>query len=541
MEWYEKRRFGDLADDVADKFGKREALIFGRNRYSFSQQAREIDNAAKGLIAIGVEKGDHVALWLSNCDNWIFIAFAVVKIGAVLVPINTRFRINDLDYVLRQSDSKFLITHDTSGPIDYLSMVRDVVSLPINGNLIQDPNIQKLKHVLILGNSEPEGVMSWTSVLEAGKGITDKDLSDRADSVDPDDPVFIMYTSGTTGFPKGVVHSHKLVRNVEDRAFRLAISPNDVILNYLPLFHAFGYSEGALTAMVSGACQVVTESFNPDECLDLVVHEGVTIIHGFEAHLHGLTKAQEANPRNLSTLRTGLFAAGMHSATPVVRRGNEVLTPLKSVSGYGMTEVWVGAGIGSLDDDLKYRCESSGDVGLGYQMRVVDLETGLPQGPGKPGELQVKGYSLMLGYYNNPEETASAFDQEGWFKTGDTAVWLENGYIRLLGRYKDMLKVGGENVDPMEAEGLLLEHTEVHQVAVVGAPDVRLSEIPIAYVRLTPGSSLSADAIINYCRGKLASFKIPQKVVFVEELPMTASGKIRKIELREDAKQRFSL
>ena len=537
MDWYRKRRFGDLADDAAARFGSSEALVFEDNRYSFTEQAAEIDRAAKGLMAAGIEAGDHVALWLNNCADWIFIAFALSKIGAVLVPINTRFRTNDLDYVLRQSDSKMLITHDRSGPIEYLDMVRDVVALPEDGDTVDDPGFPELKRVVILGEASP-GIASWTSIKDAGTAISDGDLATRAESVDPDDPVLIMYTSGTTGFPKGVVHSHKLIRNVEDRAFRMAITANDTILNYLPLFHDFGYSEGALTALVTGARQIVTGTFDPDECLDLLARERATLMHGFEAHLKALSEAQEARPRDVSSLRTGLFAAGMHSATPITRRGNKVLAPMKSVSGYGMTEVWVGAAIGALDDDMASRCESSGATAIGYELKIVDPESGADQPPGVPGELLVKGYSLMLGYYKKPEETAAVFDADGWFRTGDSAVWMENGYLKFLGRYKDMLKVGGENVDPMEAEGLLLEHPGVHQVAVVGMPDPRLTEVPAAYVQCVPGVDLSAEDIIAHCRGKLASFKIPHHVVFVDDFPMTASGKIRKVELREDAERR---
>jgi fatty-acyl-CoA synthase len=537
MDWYRKRKFGDLADDAAARFGSGEALVFEDNRYSFTEQAAEIDRAAKGLMAAGIEAGDHVALWLNNCADWIFIAFALSKIGAVLVPINTRFRTNDLDYVLRQSDSKMLITHDRSGPIEYLDMVRDVVALPEDGDTVDDPGFPELKRVVILGEASL-GIASWTSIKDVGNAISDGDLATRAESVDPDDPVLIMYTSGTTGFPKGVVHSHKLIRNVEDRAFRMAITANDTILNYLPLFHAFGYSEGALTALVTGARQIVTGTFDPDECLDLLAREHATLMHGFEAHLKALSEAQEARPRDVSSLRTGLFAAGMHSATPITRRGNKVLAPMKSVSGYGMTEVWVGAAIGALDDDMASRCESSGATAIGYELKIVDPESGADQPPGVPGELLVKGYSLMLGYYKKPEETAAVFDADGWFRTGDSAVWMENGYLKFLGRYKDMLKVGGENVDPMEAEGLLLEHPGVHQVAVVGMPDPRLTEVPAAYVQCVPGVDLSAEDIIAHCRGKLASFKIPHHVVFVDDFPMTASGKIRKVELREDAERR---
>ena len=317
MEWYGKRRFGDLADEAAARFGDREGLVFQDQRYSFGDMQVEVDRAAKGLMTQGVVSGDHVALWLNNCAEWIFISVALAKIGAVQVPINTRFRTTDLEYVIRQSDSAFLITHDTSGPIDYLDMVRQVFALPEMGNDIDDGNFPEMRRVIILGRDEYPGVASYADTLRGGDGVGNGDLAARAGAVDPDDPVFIMYTSGTTGFPKGAMHSHKLIRNIEERAFRMGIWEGDVILNYLPLFHAFGYSEGALMSLLTGAKQIVTETFVPDESLDLVASEGVSIMHGFEAHMKGLTEAQDARPRDISTLRTGIFAAGMHSATPV--------------------------------------------------------------------------------------------------------------------------------------------------------------------------------------------------------------------------------
>jgi fatty-acyl-CoA synthase len=546
MDWYPKRRFGDLPAEIAGRFAQHTALVFENERYTFAEVHAQVDLAAKALMALGVKRGDHVALWLNNCPPWIFIAFGLAKIGAPLVPINTRFRTNDLEYVLRQSDSAMLIAHDVCGPIDYLGMIREVVSLPadVDGTPtsslvnVSDAEFPALRNVLILdstGKGPHAGTNDWDRALEKAHTIGDEALEQRAASVDPDAPALIMYTSGTTGFPKGVLHSHKLVRNNLDRVTRMGITENDIILNYLPLFHAFGYSEGALNSMLSGAMHILTETFDAGESLDIIEREGVTVVHGFEAHQKGLTEAQEAHPRNISSLRTGIFAAGMHSATPVCRRGAQALAPLKAISGFGMTEIWLGAALGSLDDNESRRFESSGYPGPGYELRVVDLETGGVLGPGDQGELQVRGYSLMLGYYKNPEETAKAYADDGWFKTGDTAVWRDDGYIRFLGRYKDMLKVGGENVDPMEVEGLLLEHPEVFQVAVVGYPDVRLAEVAVAFVQLVDGSTLKSDQVITYCRGKVASFKIPRHVIFVNEFPMTASGKIRKVELRDHA------
>ncbi len=535
-DWYPKRRFGDLPEAMARKFGNREALVFQDERYTFAELKAEIDRAAKALMALGVARGDHVSLWLNNRSEWVFLMYALAKVGAVQVPVNTRFRTNDLEYVLRQSDSAMLITHDISGPIDYLDMVRQVVDLPGEGERIDDESFPELERVVIVGDGDHEGTVSWAAALARGGNVADEDLAARADAVDPDDAVFMMYTSGTTGFPKGVLHDHRLIRNVEERAFRMAVTENDTIMSYLPLFHAFGYSEAALMSMATGARQILTATFDPDESLDLVERERATIAHGFEAHMQMLCDAQEARPRDLSSLRTGLFAAGMHSATPVARRGERVMAPLKALSAYGMTEMWIGAALSALDDDSPHRLETSGYPAPGYEFKVVDPETGERQPDGVPGELRVKSYALMKGYYKKPKETAESYDADGWFCTGDMAEHHADGYIRFLGRFKDMLKVGGENVDPMEVEGLLLEHPAVQQVAVVGLPDRRLAEVPVAFVEPKPGAEIEADDIIAYCRGKVASFKIPRHAVFLDEFPMTASGKIRKVELREQAK-----
>lgn len=535
-----QRRFGDLADDIAARLPDREGLVFGTNRYTFGQIAARIDDAARRLIAAGVGHGEHVALWLNNCDDWIFISFAVQKIGAVLVPINTRFRPRDLSYVLAQSDSRFLITHDHSGPVDYAGMVREAIALPASGHAVQDSRFPVLRSVILLGEAPQAGTLDWQSLAGPAQQVSADHLAARARAVDPTATAFIMYTSGTTGFPKGVVRNHELIRNVEERAHRMAITYNDTILNYLPLFHALALSEAAWMSMITGARQIVTRGFDPEESLDLIETERATIIHGFEAHVKGLSEAQEVRPRNVSSLRTGIFAAGMLSATPVVRRGMKALAPIKNVSGYGMTEIWLGVSLSSLDDDEVHRSEASGWPGIGYELRIVDDGTGALLGPGVAGELQVRGWAVMKEYYKKPAETAACFTDDGWFRTGDAAMWLPDGHLRFLGRYKDMLKVGGENVDPMETEGLLLEHPAVQQVAVVGLPDERLGEVAVAYVERRQGLALEADEVLGHCRGKIASFKLPRHVVFVDAFPMTESGKIRKAVLREDAAKRFA-
>ena len=309
-DWYEKRALGGLPDSMACKLPHREALVFEARRFTFAEVATEVDRAAKALMALGVCPGDHVCLWLNNCADWIFILYGLAKIGAVQVPINTRFRTRDLAYVLHQSDSVMLITHEVSGPVDYLDMVRQVVRLPAGEAEVSDLDYPRLKRVVIVADDAHPGTTAWHVALQAGAAVSDEELRQRAGAVDCDAPALIMYTSGTTGFPKGVVHTQNLVRNVEERAYRLAVTPRDVILNYLPLFHAFGYSEGALTSMLTGAKQIVTPTFDAPACLDLIEREGVTLMHGFETHMKDLCDAQERQPRDLRTLRTGSVCRG---------------------------------------------------------------------------------------------------------------------------------------------------------------------------------------------------------------------------------------
>jgi fatty-acyl-CoA synthase len=539
VDWYPKKRVGQLVDEIARRFGDKEGLVYRDRRYTFREMAERVDLAARALMAMGVQRSDHVALWLNNRDEWVFLQYAIAKIGAVLVPVNTRFRTDDLGYILRQSDSAFLITHDVSGPIDYLGLVRQVVDMPQSGDLVRDSNFPKLRKVVILGERAYEGTVSWEDARKAASTVSAAELEERAESVDPDSAHLILYTSGSTGFPKGAMHSHFLIRVLEERAFRLNITSRDCIINYLPLFHAFSLSEGSLMSMVTGARQILTDSLNPSEALDLIERERVTITHGFDTHIVMLMDEMEKKPRDISSLRLGWLPAGPSNVTPTARKARKVLAPWKSFSGFGMTETWTGACVGSLDDTDDQLCEGSGQPALSFQVRVADPETNEPVGVGERGEIQVRGPCIMMGYYNKPAETRKTFTQDGWLKSGDIGYYRSDGHLRFFGRIKDMLKVGGENVDPLEIEGFILGHPDVRQISIVGVADRKLTEIPVAYIEKAQGSRLSADEVFAFCKNRLASFKIPRHVVFVEEFPMTGSGKIRKMDLRADASRRF--
>ncbi|MDE0726665.1 MAG: AMP-binding protein [Alphaproteobacteria bacterium] len=541
--WNDTTTLADLPGLAADRWGGREALAFRDERQSFTDIAARSDQVARGLIAAGVGTGDRVAVWLNNCPEWIHLIFSIARVGAVMVPINTRFRTADAAYVLGQADCSTLITHDTSGPIDYWQMTREMVGdeeRSENGT-INSEQFPYLRRIIIktteAAAAAPFGTHHWAGIAGNDDDALNGELARRAAAVRRDDPAFIMYTSGTTGFPKGVVRSHGFLRNQIDRVKVLGTTERDVMFNYLPLFHIFGYLDGPMLSMATGNRQILVEMFDPEACLDAIEAEGVTQLSGFETHVKGLIDAQEARARDLSSLRTGIFGGGTNSAVPVLRKALDVLAPMWPVTAYGMTEIGGNACLSFLDSSREQICYSSGHPCDGFDFRVIDPETGNDQPTGTPGEIIIKSYNLMLGYYKKPEETAAVYDQDGWFHSGDMGYLRADGFLRFLGRYKDMLKIGGENVDAMEVEGYLLGHEDVADVAVVGHADDRLTEVAVAFVVKKAGRAPDEDAILDYCRGRIASFKIPRHVLFLPELPMTSTGKVRKVELRERAAQ----
>src|SRR5437016_5171072 len=451
-EWFSRQALGSLPADAARRWSAREALSFQGRRWTFAELSERVDRVAQGLMGLVIAPGEHVALWMVNRPEFIDAAFAVMKIGAVLVPINTRFRTEDLAYVLAQSDASTLLIAERSGPVNYLGMVRQLApSLETaRAGEVREARFPRWKRVVVAAAEPRPEMLDWRALVRAGEQVDDVDLRNRAAAVDPEAAAFIMYTSGTTGFPKGAMHCHRIVRNLVDRAFRLAITPADTIMMYLPLFHLFGFSEGMLMSMVTGARQILTETFDPPAILALMAEERPTILHG------------------------------------------------------------------------------------------VDPATGREQPGGTPGEIRVRSYMTMQRYYKRPEETAKTIDPEGWVHTGDMGLIRADGHLRFLGRYKDMLKIGGENVDPMEVEAFLMGHPAINLAAVVAFPDARLSEVGVAFVRLEPGEALGEAEVIDYCRDKIASFKIPRHVIFVAEFPMTGSGKIQKAKLREEALAQFT-
>ena len=545
-EWFERVPLGTLPARAARRFGAREALVFEGRRWTFEEFDRDVDRAARGLLVAGVEPGEKLALWLPNRPAWLHAFFGALRIGAVVLPLNIRLRAHDLEYALGASDASTLVLADRAGPADFLETVLEIEPGLRDGSL-EDASAERrcplLRRVIVDGRPDTTdatglpGVLSWEALLRLGEEVPAGRLEAIAAAVDPDARALITFTSGSTGNPKGVVHGHRLVRNVTDQANRLGIGPRDRTLMYLPLFHVFGMYDGALMMPLAGTAVVLMERFDPDAALRLVEAERCTLIHGFDTHFTDLLSSSELERCDTTSLRGGVLLTGMQSSVPVARAVQRRLC--STVSAWGMTEVGGCACLGSPVDDEERRCTDSGAPLPGYEFRIVDPDMEAVLGAGETGELQCRSYMLPLEYYRDPQATAAAFSADGWFRTGDRVLLHADGSIRFLGRYKDVLKVGGENVDPFEVEAFLKRHPAVAGVQVVAAPDPRLGEVPVAFVIPRDGHAPEPAGLLDFCRGRIAGFKIPRRCFLVSEFPMTASGKVQRFRLRAQAAERM--
>ncbi len=534
MEWYPKRTLSSLLEVAARRWGEREALVFGAERYSYAQVQAHTDHLAKALIALGVQPTERVALWMTNRPEWMFLMFALAKVGACIVPLNTRYRSDDLAYTVTQSQSATLISIARSGPVDYQAMLAKTmptIQRGANGEL-SIATYPALRRLVILGTLELDAATAWQEFIAAGETVSDATLAQRAQAVNPDALMMICYTSGTTGHPKGVMHTHRPIRSTHERGQLLGYTCHDIHMNYLPMFHIYAYSEVAMMSVLFGCKQILMDVFDAERALALAEKEHATVLHGFEAHWMDLLAAQAAAPRKLRA-RIGTLPSGVESTIPIAERVQDVFCP--TVSGFGMSECWAFVSCSNPLHTREQRVHASGYPMNDYEFRVIDVETGKDQPPDVPGELLIRGYAVMVGYWDKPDATAAAIDADGWLHSGDMALIRADGHLVFMGRYKDMLKVGGENVSPAEVETYLRGMAEIEDAAVVAYPDSRLAEVPVAFVIRSSGRSVTSADILARMRGRIAGFKIPRHILFVDAFPMTSSGKIRKVELRAQA------
>jgi len=540
---------GDLPALAAQRWGARHAFTFEDKSWSYQDVETEVEQLAHALQALGVKKGDRVALWLTNSAMLECLLFAVIRIGAVAVPLNTRYRTQDLAFTLKNSGSVLLISAGKSGPVNFDAILLEAlgqVAVDAQGQ-VRSEAVPSLKRVVMMGDSAIQGALGWESFRDLGD-LPRNDSQARNDqryqshqeshilnscsamAPKPTDTALIVYTSGTTGNPKGVLLSHNGMRLCFDRAEAMQLQASDVQLTYLPLFHVYAISYSMIMSFMCGGAQVIMSGFQVDQALDLIAKHRVTVVHGFDAHFNDFMLALAKKPSDISSLRFGTLTVGADSTIELAQAAQTKVCP--TLSGYGVTELWGGVTLTPQDANLEQRCAASGYPLPGVELRVINPDTQQSVATGEVGEIQVRSYSRMIGYHNQPEATEQVFDKDGWYKSGDAGILRADGHVRFVVRLKDMLKVGGENVSPAEIEGLIATLPGVEYVAVVGRPDARLSEVPVAFIVSAATGPKQSQQVIAHCKGKIASFKIPVECYFVEVLPMTPTGKIQKEVLR---------
>lgn len=528
--WLDGLTIPQVLDQTVERFGERDALVFPRLglRLNYRQFAAEVDRAARGLLALGIQRGEHVAIWATNVPEWVVLQFAAARMGAVLVNINPAYRAHELRYVLKQSDSVALVLVDRFKSSDYFAMLTEVC--PQLGS----QEFPKLRHVIAIKGNPPPMAISWQQMLAGGDSVAADSVRAAASELRASDAANIQYTSGTTGFPKAATLSHRnLLLNVFYSGACQNLSEQDRICIPVPFYHCFGCVLGTLMAAAYGAAMVVpNESFDPVATLDAIEKERCTALYGvptmFIAQLHD----PSLPGRDLKSLRTGIMA-GSPCPIETMRAVTGVMGCREVTIGYGQTEASPIITQTRYDDPLELRVETVGRPLPGVEVKIVDPCSGQALPDEQQGELCARGHVVMIGYYNNPEATAEAIDSDGWLHTGDLAMRLPNGYYKITGRIKDMVIRGGENIYPREIEEFLFTHPAVEQAAVVGVPDQKYGEELCAWIKLKPGKSATEDEIRCFCRAELAHYKVPRYVKFVDNYPQTVTGKIQKFIIRD--------
>ena len=505
---------------TVERFGEREALVdvpAGR-RWTYSEFLADVRRLASGLHRLGIRPGDRVGIWSPNRWEWVMIQYATAEIGAVLVNINPSYRVHELEYVLKQSGIKAVVAAPQFKDSDYTGMLAQV-----------QPNCPDLELVVLFGDEE------WESMVS---GPTDADvLAGIREGLEPGDAINIQYTSGTTGFPKGATLSHSNILNNGFSVGELVnYSEADRVCIPVPFYHCFGMVMGNLACTSHGACMVIPgPAFDPVASLQAVVQEKCTSLYGVPTMFIAELALEDFDSYDLSTLRTGIMA-GSPCPESTMRQVIEKMNMDEVSICYGMTETSPVSTQTRSDDSLDRRVATVGRVGPNLEIKIVDPSTGQTLPRGEAGEFCTKGYSVMLGYWNEPDKTAEAIDEAGWMRTGDIGVMDDDGYVTITGRIKDMVIRGGENIYPREVEEFLYTHPDILDAQVIGVPDAKYGEELMAWVRLKPGRvDLTAEQVREFATGKLARHKIPRYVHVVDEFPMTVTGKVRKVDMRKTA------
>jgi fatty-acyl-CoA synthase len=512
-------------------------------RWTYGEFDKRVDQMAKGFRAIGIAKGDKVGVWARNVPDWLTLAFATAKIGAVMVTVNPVYKAHELAYVIKQSDMKAIAIIDAFRDVDYVQIIRELVpeSMTQERGRLNSTEFPELKSLIYMGPEKHRGFYNVPELLVLGEHGDDAELAAITASLHADDVINMQYTSGTTGFPKGVMLTS---RNILNNGFyigeRQTFTPSDRVCLPVPYFHCFGIVLGVLAVLTHGATIVGVEQFDPLLVLAAVQKEKATALYGVPT----MFIAELAHPMfdmfDLTSMRTGIMA-GSPCPVETMRQVIDKMHASEMTICYGLTETSPVFTQTTTDDTLERKCETVGRKHDQVEVRVVDPEIGEDCPVGVPGELLCRGYNVMKGYYKMPEATAAAIDADGWLHSGDIGTVDEDGYYRITGRIKDMIIRGGENIYPREIEEFLYTMPGIEDAQVVGVPDPKYGEVVGAFVRLKAGADLTEGDVQEFCRARMARYKAPKYVFFVDAFPMTASGKIQKYKLRDMAAESLGL
>jgi fatty-acyl-CoA synthase len=536
--WVDGLTIGQVLRETAVRFPDRPAAVFASRqwRMTWAELDREVDRVARGLLALGLVRGDHFGVWATNGPEWLLLQFATARIGVVLVTVNPSYRPSELAYALSQADIKALALIDQFKSTDYLAAlveaVPELATAPTPA--ITSRSCPHLKTVIQLRGETRPWAVAWDSLMVAGDSVTPIDLARAELAVDCHDPVNIQFTSGTTGAPKGATLSHRnIVMNGFYAGVNQRLSARDSICVPVPLYHCFGCVLGSLCGVVHGAALVFPdEVFHADTTLAAIQGERCTAVYGVPTMFIAMLEHGDFPNRDMSSLRTGIMA-GSPCPIELMRRVMREMHTTEITIGYGQTEASPLITQTRFDDSIDLRVGTVGCVLPGCEAKIIDPQSGSELPDGQSGELCSRGHGLMLGYYRQPEMTEQAIDAEGWLHTGDLALREPNGYFRITGRLKDLVIRGGENVFPREIEEVLHGHPAVRDVQVIGVPDRKFGEQVMAWVSLRDGHDATAEELKEFCRGRLAYFKVPHYWKFVDSFPTTVTGKIQKFRMRE--------
>lgn len=517
---------GQNLRQIAAKFPERTALIseYQQYRANYSEFLAQVEQVAKALMAHGIRRGDRVGIWSPNRYEWVLVQYATALMGAIMVNINPGYKLSGLRYALEQSRIDLLIASSHFRKTDYIKMLDEL-----------RPDCLYPKQTVIIDHD-------WATFLSSASQVSDARLAEREASLQFDDPVNIQYTSGTTGYPKGATLSH---HNILNNGFfigeRLKYTEKDIVCLPVPFYHCFGMVLGNMAIVTHGACIVIPgEFFDPEQVLQTVENERCTSLYGVPTMFIAELDLPDFAKYNLKSLRTGIMA-GAPCPIDTMRKVQSLMNMTEICVCYGMTETSPVSTESCTDDPLELRVTTVGTVHPHVEIKIIDPESGAIVPRGTAGELCTRGYSVMLGYWDNPEDTKAIIDETRWLHSGDIAVMDENGYVSIVGRIKDLIIRGGENISPKEIEDFLIVHEGVSDVQVIGVYSEKYGEEVMAWIKPRPGYNVSAESLHTYCKGRIATFKIPRYWKFVDAFPMTVTGKIRKIEMREISEKELGL